>query len=202
MRLPFLLLLAAVACDSQPAAGVASMPPMPNPHASGVPGVPAVPQGAGRGPNALTWSVPAGWSTEMPANTMRRAQYAVNGAGGKAECVVFYFGPGQGGDASSNVNRWASQFTLADGTPAAAAMKTSTLKVGDIDVTLVEVTGTYSAGMMGGAAAAPMPNHMLLGAVATGADANWFFKLTGPESTVQEQRAAFDGMLRSLARGR
>ena len=30
---------------------------------------------------------------------MRRAQYRISGSGGDAECVVFYFGPGQGGDA-------------------------------------------------------------------------------------------------------
>jgi hypothetical protein len=39
---------------------------------------------------------------------------------------------------------------------------------------------------------------MLLGAIAQGPDANWFFKFTGPAGTVRAQRAAFEGMIRSL----
>jgi hypothetical protein len=42
---------------------------------------------------------------------------------------------------------------------------------------------------------------MLLGAVAEGPDSNWFFKLTGPEATVRAERAAFEGMLRTLKAG-
>jgi hypothetical protein len=130
---------------------------------------------------------------------MRRAQYRAPGAAGAAECVVFYFGPGEGGDAKSNAERWASQFRPADGRSSEAAMKTSSLAVGNIKVLLVEVTGTYAGGMaMGGAAPTEQPNYMLLGAIAEGPDANWFFKLTGPEATVRAQRAAFEQMIRSL----
>jgi hypothetical protein len=39
---------------------------------------------------------------------------------------------------------------------------------------------------------------MLLGAIAEGPDAPWFFKFTGPEATVRAQRQAFVGMMRSL----
>jgi hypothetical protein len=53
---------------------------------------------------------------------------------------------------------------------------------------------------MGAAASGEQPGYMLLGAVAEGPDANWFFKLTGPEITVEAQRAAFDGMIQSLRR--
>ena len=65
---------------------------------------------------------------------------------------------------------------------------------------LVEVTGTYKEGTMGGAAQMK-PNFMLLGAIAEGPDANWFFKFTGPEATVREQRGAFDGMVQSIRSG-
>jgi hypothetical protein len=41
----------------------------------------------------------------------------------------------------------------------------------------------------------------LLGAVAPGPDANWFFKLTGPDKTVTAQRDAFIGMVKSLKPG-
>jgi hypothetical protein len=42
---------------------------------------------------------------------------------------------------------------------------------------------------------------MLLGAVAAGPDANWFFKSTGPQATVEAHRAAFEGMIASLKPG-
>ncbi|HEX6851197.1 MAG TPA: hypothetical protein VF139_07285 [Candidatus Polarisedimenticolaceae bacterium] len=160
------------------------------------------PAGSGEGATGLAWTLPKGWTEEPPANAMRKAQYKVPGPGGDGECVVFYFGPGQGGAPQANAERWASQFTLADGQPGTSGMKTGSMKVGDVEVLTVEVAGTYSAGSsMGMAPSEPKPGYKLLGAVAEGADANWFFKFTGPEKTVEANRAAFEGMLKSLKRG-
>lgn len=133
---------------------------------------------------------------------MRRAQYKVPGPGGDGECAVFYFGPGQGGDPMSNADRWADQFTLADGSPARSAMTTSELTVNGLKVVIVEVAGTYKGGMtMNAAPATPKAGYRLLGAVAPGPDANWFFKLTGPDNTVTAQHDAFVAMVRSLRAG-
>jgi hypothetical protein len=102
----------------------------------------------------------------------------------------------------SNAQRWAGQFKLADGKPAESAMKTSTTSAGGLTILHVEVKGTYNGGMtMTAEPATPKPGYMLLGAVAEGPDANWFFKFTGPESTVMAQRAAFDSLLASLKPG-
>ncbi len=46
-----------------------------------------------------------------------------------------------------------------------------------------------------------LEDYMLLGAIARGPDANWFFKLTGPRATVAGQREAFRGMIESLKTG-
>ena len=166
------------------------------------PGLPAVPEGAGTGDAALLWTVPAGWIAEKPASSMRRAQYKVPGKAGDGECAVFYFGPGQGGDPMSNALRWAEQFTLADGTPAQSTMKTSEVTVGGLKIFMVEVAGTYKGGMtMTAAPAVPKPGYRLLGAVAPGPDANWYFKFTGPDRTVSEQREAFTSMVRTLRHG-
>jgi hypothetical protein len=160
------------------------------------------PPGSGSGATGVEWAVPAGWVAVTPSSPMRRAQYRVPGPGGDGECVVFYFGPGQGGDPLSNATRWAGQFKHPDGTPAADALKTTTMQVGEVNVLLVEVTGTYSGGMtMTMEPAEPKPGYMLLGAIAEGPDANWFFKLTGPEKTVASQHAAFEAMLKSLKKG-
>jgi hypothetical protein len=157
------------------------------------------PEGSGSGSTALQWDAPRGWEAEPPSSEMRRAQYRI---GEQAECVVYYFGPGQGGTAEANAEMWADQFTQPDGSSSRSAMTTKELEVGGIDVLLVEVAGTYGGGMgaMGDTRVA-REDHMLLGAVAEGPDANWFFKLTGPRETVVEQRAAFEGMIQSLRRG-
>jgi len=185
--------------------GTAALPPGHPPiDAAAAPStaLPPVPEGAGVGDTALTWTVPAGWVVEKPASSMRRAQYKVPGKAGDGECVVFYFGPGQGGDPIANAQRWADQFTTEDGGSAAGAMKTSTIEVGALKVFLVEVAGTYKGGMtMTAAPAVAKAGYRLLGAVAPGPDANWYFKFTGPDGTVNEQRDAFNLMVRSMKHG-
>jgi hypothetical protein len=177
----------------------ASLPPG-HPPVGAMPGtfeVAPPAKNTGSGTAALQWTEPKGWVSETPSSGMRRAQYKVPGPGGDAECVVFYFGPGQGGDAMSNASRWASQFRGAAGE---APMKTRELTSGSTKVLLVEVTGTYVGGM-GSNLPGERPGYMLLGAIAQGPDANWFFKLTGPEKTVQAQRTAFEEMVGSLEKG-
>jgi hypothetical protein len=160
------------------------------------------PPGSGTGEAGLAWTVPEGWISETPSSAMRRAQYRIPGAAGDGELVVFYFGPGQGGDAMSNAVRWANQFGQPDGRPSEEALKTERIMVGDIPVLLTEIVGTYSGGMtMMGGQSAELDNHMLLGAVAEGGDANWFFKCTGPAATLTAEREAFRLMIDSLARG-
>jgi len=165
--------------------------------------IPAPPPGSGTGVTGMAWNTPEGWVAETPSSAMRRAQYRVSGPGGDGECAVYYFGPGQGGDARANVARWAGQFTLADGRSGTEAAQIETLDVHGIPVTLVEVAGTYSGGMtmMGRPRGESRPNSMLLGAIAQGADANWFFKFTGPEATLREHRQDFHQMIRSLETG-
>jgi hypothetical protein len=179
------------------AAGAPSALPPGHPPVAGAAQGHGLPAGVG----GLGWTKPADWKAETPSSGMRQAQYRVAGPGGDAECVVFYFGAGEGGDARSNAERWAGQFTRADGTP--APLKTTSLTAGGFDVVMVEVEGVYHGGpTMGDPAPRPRADSMLLGAVVKGPDANWFFKFTGPAATVRAQRAAFDGMIRSLKTSR
>jgi hypothetical protein len=131
---------------------------------------------------------------------MRWAQYALPPAGAdteEGECVVFYFGPGQGGDPQSNAERWASMFQDAAGQPPAPLLEQS--EVGGRSVMKVFVEGTYApAPMMGGEAAPPKPGYKLLGAIVEGPDANWFFKCTGPLVTMDAHRKAFDALIASI----
>jgi hypothetical protein len=165
---------------------------------------PPVEPGTETGETGLAWDVPAAWIPEPPANSMRRAQYRIPGSpggGSDAELVVFYFGPNQGGPPLDNAKRWAMQFTQPDGSDPLAALKTRTDEIRGIPALFVETTGTYNSGTMSGGPSVTMENWALLGVVARGGDANWFFKLTGPKQTVDAERASFEKMIGSLRRG-
>jgi hypothetical protein len=204
-------MLVVVACGSSPddaavgESAQASAPPpgeLPPGHPSLEPGsgdgmIAPPPPGSGAGAAGLGWTAPSAWIAEAPANRMRKAQYR---AGDDATCVVYYFGPGEGGDAQSNAARWADQFEQPDGRPSREVMKFERIEVDGIPVMLVEMTGTYEEGTMGGPPRT-RPEFMLLGAIAEGPDANWFFKFTGPESTLNREKEAFRAMVESLERG-
>ncbi len=175
----------------------AGMSGMENPHAgmSGMPGgTGAIQAQTGGEPGAaagLRWSVPSRWNV-LPERSMRVATYGIPGGGG-AECGVYYFGAGQGGNADANIQRWTGQFE------SGATSKRSTRQVNGVQVSLVEVTGTYlapSGPMMQSSGA--KTGYQLLGAVITGPQGSVFFKLTGPQKDVKAARADFDALVGSI----
>lgn len=184
-----------------PAAGGAEQQALPPGHpplgdASGGTGTPQIvppDPGTGSGETGMAWTAPADWEAQVPKSAMRKAQYRVPGPGGDGECVVFYFGPNQGGNPDDNVKRWGDQF--------GATPRTRELQAPAGPITIVETEGTFDSGVGMGGDGQAKPNYALLGAIAKGPDANWFFKFTGPEATVKAQRAAFEQMLRTLRHG-
>jgi len=207
--IPFFVLWAAVLGTACRREAKQSLSPPPQPSAApgmGAPplvdsrghAVPSAPAGAeAPAGGQLTWSVPAGWVEEPPSSSMRKAQYALPAASGDAEggqCAVFYFGPGQGGDIQANIDRWASQLTDASGGHPVPTVAESS--VGGRKVLKVSMEGTYT-NMMGGDST-PKPGTLLLGEIVEGADANWFFKCTGPKKTMESHRQEFDSLIASV----
>jgi hypothetical protein len=147
----------------------------------------------------IRWTAPAAWKTEGP-RPMRAATYSIPlsvGDQGAAECVVNFFGPGQGGTVEANVERWTGQMLGADGKKAVA--KVTSRVVRGVKITLVDSSGSYTG--MGGPMAAsskPVSGYRLLGAIAEGKGGNVFFKLTGPAKTVAAQQAGFEQLLSSI----
>jgi len=202
-----LVLIFGAACSKQ---ATEAQNPDPAPQQGALPmGHPPVGEGSQEPPTSapvatgadqLSWETPTGWIEEPPANAMRQAQYLVPGEGGDGQCVVFYFGAGQGGGVQANADRWADQFSQPDGSSSRDVLVTEELEVGGVPVLLVQVTGTYNEGgmMMTGAPPKTKPGHMLMGAVVEGPNANWFFKFTGPEETVRSNEQSFRGLLGSI----
>jgi|SRR3972149_4061108 len=101
-------------------------------------------QGAhGGGPSAggVSWTIPGRWQAGAE-RTVRVATYIIPAAEGDpagGECAVFHFGPGQGGDIPSNIDRWVGQFENP------SAPKQSTVESNGLRITTVSTTGTFLA---------------------------------------------------------
>lgn len=144
-------------------------------------------------PGAL-FTIPAAWVPQAPSVSMRMAQAGIPGEGGEALLTAFYFGPGSGGGVESNLQRWAGQVEPDPGVGA----RRETFDVNGFRVTWMEVQGTLMPTGMGTGPTTPQPNSRLLGAVVEGPQGPWFFKATGPASTLEAQRDAFLSLLRSV----
>lgn len=204
-RLHALILL--TACALLACAGTASESPQGSSEAVADDGARTLPiPGAGASaqpaPTAsgqeIRWTVPAEWVAETPSSSMRHSQYRIPGPGGDAECVVFYFGPGQGGDPLANARRWAGQFQQPDGSSSLELMEITRVESTEAPTMVVEVTGTYEGMSMGPRPSEPQPGAMLLGGIVEAPSAPWFFKLTGPEPTVRAVRPAFYELMRTI----
>lgn len=152
----------------------------------------------------LHYEAPAGWKAEPPAGSMRKAQFILPGPEGdtkNAELVISYLGPGQGSPASMFVEHYRAMFVDDDGNPVGDdAVKTETLDVNGLPITVLDVTGNYQASMMPGVApTAPQKDaqRMLVG-IAETADGPWFIKAVGPAETIATHRDAFMAFLRSV----
>lgn len=146
--------------------------------------------------SGIQWTPPSSWKAQGP-RPMRAATYSIPAAAGDhedGECIVNYFGPGQGGPVDANVKRWIGQ--LQGGEKSA---KTAKRTVHGLSVTTVDVSGSYSG--MGGPMAQSQtakPGYRLLGAIVEAPQGSVFFKLTGPTKTVAANQAKFEAMLNSI----
>ena len=143
-------------------------------------------------PAELAWAAPSGWTDDKTGSAMRIATYKIPKATGDTEDATMAVSTA-GGALDANIERWVGQFS-----PVTKSTR-SERKVGALAVTIVEVQGTFSSGAMApGAAAGPKTRWTLLGAIVPSGSQAYFFKMTGPEKTVDAARPAFDTFLNSL----
>lgn len=210
--------LAALGC-SRPASPPAAQanpgaPPAPTAPGAAAPAnpvaaaAPAAPHGGGAGEKALSadgatvttptfrFDLPAAWRREQPSSGMRLAQAVVPGKAGPGELAVFHFGAGQGGGVESNFERWLGQVEQVQG----SAPERGDFAVEGFKISWIDARGTLLPSTMGSGPATPQPGFRLLGAVVEAEGGPWFFKVTGPESTLAGEREAFFGLLRGVRR--
>ena len=147
----------------------------------------------------LKWTAPSGWKKEAP-KPMRAATYTVPSAeeeNASAECVVYFFGAGQGGSVQANLDRWKGQIVTADGSPAEAKIGKRTIH--GLTVTTIDSSGDYTG--MGGPMAQSKTvqhNYRLLGAIVEAPDGNVFIKFTGSAKTIAARQPEFEQLLNSF----
>ncbi len=145
----------------------------------------------------LTFELPSSWQSETPSSGMRFAQATIPGSAGPGQLTAFFFGPGGGGGVEENLQRWIAQVELEPGQEAAR----ESFEQGDLRVSWVDLSGTLKASQIGSFPATDQPGYRLFAAVIEGGGGPWFFRAVAPAATLAEQRAAFEGMLKSARRG-
>ena len=145
---------------------------------------------------------PSAWVTEPPTSGMRVAQYRLPRAEGDAEdasLIVYYFGQGQGGSAQANLDRWIGQMEQPGGGSSKDVAKTEKMTVNGLDVTLLDVAGTYTAEMSPGSGNQQNKpgSRMRAGVIETPKGA-YFVKLVGPQKTIARWEAEFTSFIKSF----
>lgn len=157
----------------------------------------------------VVWDTPGSWTTINSPNAVRsdarKASYNVPKAGNdkeEAEVLVTFYGTGDKGDPAKIYKEWFDQF---DGNLGPTAKREELVNAHGLKIEMVEVAGTYKValappvGPQKKAAVQMVKNDFrLVGAVVKTPDrGNWFFKLTGPNETVQSARSALRALLES-----
>src|SRR6185503_13932906 len=144
-------------------------------------------------PASIRFTVPAGWVEEERSSSMRVAQYKLPRAEADTEdasLVLYYFGKGQGGTATANVERWASQMQQADG--AQAKITEESFTANGLKVTTVDGSGIYVAETAPGSGEfLNKPGFRLRAAVIETPNGSYYVKLVGPEKTVTRWNETF-----------
>jgi hypothetical protein len=151
--------------------------------------------------DGLTSNAPAAWK-EGPSTPMRFKQFTIPAASGDkhdAELVVFFFGPGQGGGTDANLTRWKGMFEPPAGKKIDDVAKTETIKVSGVEVTLLDIKGTYKYKPMPMAPQEELrPDHRMIGVVFASPQGPYFMRFVGPEKTIAKHKKDFDKWLKGF----
>jgi hypothetical protein len=153
----------------------------------------------------LVWDAPPTWTLLPGAKAPKKATYKVPATGGDkedAEVNVVFFGTGSEGDPERRFKEMFGQF---DGDVGATAKRES-FEVHGWRVETVDTAGTFKMNLtpeVGPKKRSPVQmvkkDHRLQAAVVRTPDrGNWFFRMTGPDATVQAATGSFRAMIDSV----
>ncbi len=178
-------------------------------HAASEPDGPTTQPTAAPSLPPVVWDTPGSWTTvnapNAPRSGAKKASYNVPKAGNdkeEAEVLVTFNGSGNKGDPATTYKEWFDQF---DGNLGPSAKREEFVNGHGLSIETVEIAGTYKVALAPpvgpqkkSAVQMVKNNFRLVGAVVKTTDrGNWFFKLTGPDETVQSARSALRSLLES-----
>jgi hypothetical protein len=147
---------------------------------------------------------PADWKSEEVTTKFRTHHFRIPHVAddkSDAELTIFFFGTGSGGSADANVKRWKGMFLPPEGKKIDDVAKVENFKVGNVDVTYLDVQGTYKFKERPFDPAAKeelRPDHRMLGVVFESPKGPYFFRLVGPAKTVTENKKAFEDWVKGF----
>ncbi|HOX57350.1 MAG TPA: hypothetical protein P5205_12420 [Candidatus Paceibacterota bacterium] len=152
---------------------------------------PALPPGhpdtSGAAP-MFEYTRPPDWR-EAPPGQMRVASFQVSGQDGEQADVSVVPLPGLAGSDLANVNRWRGQVGLPGVSEEELAKLAQPVEIAGQPAQLYEQAGTN---------AGSGDKTCILAAIARRDGVAWFFKMTGEEALVAQQKSAFIGFLKSV----
>jgi hypothetical protein len=155
-------------------------------------GVPALADAAEATPAQkppMTWQLPVGWQEQAPG-PMRAGLFTVAGTDNQTAQVSIVPLAGRGGGELENVNRWRGQVGLG--------------RIGEAEMGKlaepVEIAGRSGRMFdLSGVPPGQSQKTRILAAILFEADTAWFFKMTGPEGLVEQQKPGFVGFLKTVS---
>ena len=152
----------------------------------------------------LGWDVPAAWTVLPVATGSTKASYRTEPVGNdkeSADVTVLFFGTGSRSESEPVFKEWFNDF---DGNLAKEA-KRERFQTHGLEIEIVEGAGTFKQGLgpkIGGNRRSPVQMvkksfRMVGAAVKTQDRGTWFFRMIGPDETVQSARGAFRSLLES-----
>jgi len=157
-------------------------------------------------PQAVHLAGGLGWEAieplvyQPPSNELRDAEYTAR-EHPEVVLTVSAFEPhfGGGGSVQGNVDRWIGQVEAPGGQSSRAAANISTFERNDLEITRVDISGTFIGRRGTGQDMRAHPGWRLLGAIVEGGPEGLvFFKMTGPEEGVAAAEQAFAHVLDSV----
>lgn len=144
----------------------------------------------------LAFTASAPWKVSEEKRPMSAGTITLPGKDGAPElsAVFYHFGPGQGGDLNSNIQRWEAMFTAE---PAPKTAKEE-FDFGKEKATLVSITGTYT-GSRFSPEKEPRADWLLLAAVIPSAEGDVYVRFVGPSAAVTAAKDDFKKLLQTPA---
>lgn len=137
----------------------------------------------------VEFTLQPGWAA-LPASGMRKADLVYKGSSGEVH-AIFYT---ERGSAEDNMTRWERQVEV-EGVDGA---KRTTESINGLQVSRIDVRGTYRGMSPSGVTMDPAPNNRFIGVVIDGGNAPIQIRLVGPEQVVNEAVAGFNAMLSGI----